>query len=462
MARALVDTPLPLAGVPDGLAALPVGSTSSSGAQLRRDARRRTLIREVVFVATGTTEPPGLADADWNWVLQHPTRRWATITARYGDQAAGLATDLARAGVIRWRHHVDELLRLAEPIGWELTDPWRALRAERQDAWQALWSDAAANPAVAANPALAGWLERLAATGRLRRLAKPAATLTAALNVLAVLPATPSCTRHRLASMTLRDSHALDDTTDVGALVTHALAHLQHRSFAKLSSRARRALWARAGVETTPLLSRVSVAGLQPLPAGPITAGVAGSAGAGIATVLHLTAVRAEPWDAGVGTVVSVCENPSILDDAVSRLGSACPPLVCVEGEASDAAIALLESLAAHGARLRYHGDFGSGGIRIANRIIGRLGAAPWQFTTADHAAAASRLADHLDELPRLAGHVPAARWDTHLAQAITTLGVEIEEEEVLDDLIHDLESPRTLDLLCGVGDGGQQVDQVP
>jgi uncharacterized protein (TIGR02679 family) len=439
MPRALVATALPLAGVPDGLTALPVGSASDSGAQLRRDTRRRALIREVVLIAADPTEVPNLSDQDWNWVLQHSARRWATIVARFGEQAASTATDLTRAGVVRWRHHVDELLHLGPPIGWELTDPWRAERTQRNDAWSAMWVDASSHPAVEANPALAPWVERLAATGRLRRLRDPNKTLTDALTVLGALPVDPRCTRQRLATKVLLDSHALDDATDTGSLVTHALAHLQHRTLWKLSSQARRALWARAGVETTPLLSRVSVLGLRPRAVGPVTAGVTAAAAAGIASVLHLTAVAAETWDVGVDTVVSVCENPSVVDDAASRLGATCPPLVCIEGEASDAAIVLLRSLAANGARLRYHGDFGAGGIKIANRIIGILGAMPWRFTTIDHAGALERLAGRLEDLPRLAGRVPAALWDPRLAEAIAATGVEIEEEHVLDDLLTDL-----------------------
>lgn len=445
MARTVLGAPLAVKGVPEGLAALPVGTDGADGPRLQRDRHGRTRVSTVVLAAADALEPakpPALSERDWSFVLARPARRWATIAQRFGDAAHDVAAGLARAGVVRVEHRVDAYVRLGDPLGWALTDVWLARRAARDDAWDGVWAGAAAHPA-SANPAVAAWVAHLRATGRLRRAAEPARALGDALDVLGALPAEPRCTRARLAARVLGSAHALDESTEAGALVTAALAHRHGRTLSSLSSRARRRLWSRAGVETTPLLSRVSVLGLRPAPAGPVTAGVAAAADAGLASVLHLGAVTAEAWALPVGTLVSVCENPSVLDEAAATLGAACPPLVCVEGEASDAAVALLDALCAGGARLRYHGDFGAGGIRIANRIIGGIGAEPWRFRTADHAAALARLAGRLDELPRLGGRVPAAVWDADLRDALDASGVEIEEEHVLDDLLDDLAAGR-------------------
>jgi len=98
-----------------------------------------------------------------------------------------------------------------------------------------------------------------------------------------------------------------------------------------------------------------------------------------------------------------------------------------------------LASLVNGGARLRYHGDFGTGGLAIGNIVIGALGAAPWRFDTAAHAAvlAIARAAGR--SCRPLAGRVPPARWDADLAPAERS-GVEVEEEQVLADLFADLD----------------------
>jgi uncharacterized protein (TIGR02679 family) len=97
-----------------------------------------------------------------------------------------------------------------------------------------------------------------------------------------------------------------------------------------------------------------------------------------------------------------------------------------------------LASLEAGGAALRYHGDFGAGGIAIANLIL-RHHADPWRMGTDDHKLAAERLATLGRRPARLRGRVPQASWDGNLARAIVSYGMEITEEHVLEDLLADL-----------------------
>ncbi|MCZ7528579.1 MAG: DUF2399 domain-containing protein [Acidimicrobiia bacterium] len=113
----------------------------------------------------------------------------------------------------------------------------------------------------------------------------------------------------------------------------------------------------------------------------------------GVPLVLHLGAVVAEPFECG-GADVFVCENPAVVEEAAIALGPAAPALVCVEGQLSVAAVRLLGMLAAGGARLRYHGDFGAGGLTIANRVVGELGATPWRMATADYQVALAACRD--------------------------------------------------------------------
>ncbi|MHB1533354.1 MAG: DUF2399 domain-containing protein [Acidimicrobiales bacterium] len=137
--------------------------------------------------------------------------------------------------------------------------------------------------------------------------------------------------------------------------------------------------------------------------------------------------MQSEHWRVGAGTAVWVCENPSVLAAAAGSGAT----VICLEGRPSVAANLLLESIAAGGAALRYHGDFGGGGISIANEIIGRLGAEPWRFGTEDHALALDRALSAATVLRRLRGKVPDAVWDPDLAPAIRGCGAEVEEEFV-------------------------------
>jgi uncharacterized protein (TIGR02679 family) len=130
--------------------------------------------------------------------------------------------------------------------------------------------------------------------------------------------------------------------------------------------------------------STVLTLGLRPIAAGPVTDGARRWADGRVPLVIPLAAVDAEPWVLDGRVQIWVCENPAVVAVATG-IGA---PVVCVEGQPSLAATRLLASLAAGGASLAYHGDFGAGGIAIANAIIGGIGAQPWRMSTTDHADA--------------------------------------------------------------------------
>lgn len=312
-------------------------------------------------------------------------------------------------------------------------------RAAATDADRRLWAAAEAHPAAGRHPELAGWFARLRVSGRLRRLDDPAGRLREALDVLEHLPAPEPVGRARLAANVLGDSHALDDTAPTGRLVLAALAHLAGEVDPSPAAGDRRRLWAGHGVTLDETSSSVLTLGLRPLAEGPLTDAAGRWADAGVALPLPLAAVSGERWRVPAGSLVSVCENATVLEAAAARLGAACPPMVCVEGNPSVAARRLLSALAAGGALLRYHGDFGSGGLAIGNVVIGELGAAPWRFDTAAHASAVDAARAGGRARRPLAGRVPPACWDAWLAPAVEAAGVEIEEEHVVDDLLDDL-----------------------
>jgi uncharacterized protein (TIGR02679 family) len=309
-----------------------------------------------------------------------------------------------------------------------------AARAKRAEEEEALRSDLFAHPALARWPEVAGWMGRLWDTGQWRKLTDPRASLRRTLDVLAVLPADPEVGRSQLAAAVLGDAHALDDSAVVGRLVSGALAALDGEATPATASR-RRQLWARAGVLSDDTSSTVLTAGLRPVGDGPATEAAARWADSGLALPVPLAAVRSERWRVPSTVTVWVCENPAVLS-AVAHLGQ---PVVCVEGHPSLAAVELLRSLGDGGADLVYHGDFGAGGISIANAVIGTLGARPWRFSTEDHAAALARAGSTGVELRPIRPPVPPACWDPDLAPAILRCGVEVEEELVLDLLVDDI-----------------------
>lgn len=321
-----------------------------------------------------------------------------------------------------------------------LGPPLRDRRAEREaDTAEraALWASAEAHVALERHPALGDWFIDLRRSGRLRRLERADEALASALDVLAVLPAEPPTTRARLAVELTGRAHGLDQ--ERGRLVADAIARILGEPSPRNDAQ-RRALWAEMGVEIEPVRSRVSVLGLRPAPTGPVTEAAGRWADSGVPLVVHLGAVTAETWKVG-GGLVRVCENPAVLDEAAQALGPNCAPLVCVEGQLSVAAVRLLAQLHDGGAELTYHGDFGSGGITIANRVIGRLGAAPWAMSAADHARALEAAHREGLELEDLRGAVPDACWDAELAPQIRACGVEVEEELVVARLLDDLGS---------------------
>ena len=107
------------------------------------------------------------------------------------------------------------------------------------------------------------------------------------------------------------------------------------------------------------------------------------------------------------------------------------PRRLCTDGMPAAAQRTLLRQLAGAGADLRYHGDYDWDGIRIANVVIDRFGARPWRFGEAHYRPA--------DGGRVLEGSPVAATWDAGLAPAMQRLGLALEEETVVEDLLDSL-----------------------
>jgi len=127
------DEQLHLAGVPNGLIAVPIRTYRRGDDGGLVEIRTRRGLRKtdrIELVPAGAPMAVDLEVSEQRWLLDAGHRRWPGICRRYGDQAWNRAVELARAGVIRLRCAVDERLAVGEPQGWVLTDEWEARRAD--------------------------------------------------------------------------------------------------------------------------------------------------------------------------------------------------------------------------------------------------------------------------------------------------------------------------------------------
>lgn len=313
-------------------------------------------------------------------------------------------------------------------------------RAADRDARELAWGAAMRQleALTQARPILEPWLEWVRATGLLRRVAhgdvSVARELTSRLaGVLSRLPA-EGMPISILANLAADDGHALDPNTPLSALVLPAIAHLVGIPTGE-GAEWRRTVWAEAGVLCGELTNPVLTLNL---PGDALTpTGRALQNWSEVGQPVHLTArqlLRHSPRMNGLnGRLVHLCENPTVVAEAANRLGQQCAPLVCTSTHPAAAATILLRVLAEAGAVLLYHGDFDWAGITIANGIIARFGARPWRLDT----SAYRRAADSGGQ--RLRGRPVLATWDRDLGTAMQELGVRVEEERVMAELLNDL-----------------------
>ena len=393
-----------------------------------------------------------LGAPDLAWLVERLRRRLELGRPLYGPLTYAAASPEERAALERLlgrmpRHagsvtvrprELEELLQGAgvaaslraavEELGGPVSDRAAAAAATSRG-WDAVFARAGSRLPSALQP----WLDGVRATGLLRRLAvTPDAGGQLLDEVCAVVGRLPAAgvPLAELAAGVTGHAHGLDADRPLGTLAVRAAASLGRIEFAD-TAEGRRDAWAAVGVLTDELSAPVLVLGLR--------AGGASLTGrvlddhADAGEPLRLTTrmlVRHPPTFSGVG-VVSVCENPSVVAAAADRLGAGCAPLVCLDGQRKTAARVLLRQLTAVGARLRYHGDFDWGGVRIANVVVRDHGAQPWRFGAADYRMTVGGTPLH--------GRPVAALWDEDLAPAMQSAGRAVHEELVIDTLVADL-----------------------
>jgi len=319
-----------------------------------------------------------------------------------------------------------------------LRGPLRDLRAEKEGAvaaWQVVFRERA-EEAMALR--LEDWLERLRKSGLLKRLAggdarRGAELLEQAMSILCRLPA-KGISLSRLAAGTLGDAHGLDQGRPVATLVQRGIVAGQNLTEDQTPEGVRE-IWATAGVLVGGGLSSTVLAlNLPVLAEG--TTGRALALFSASAEPVWLTLrqlLREPPVFSCTGQTVFICENPGVIFEAAEELGTACPPLVCGNGQRNAAVMTLLRQLASSGARLVYQGDFDWPGVTIANGIMDLLPVQPWRFDHKTYLENAGRSGKILTGTP------VEARWDPELAAVMGAVGKAVEEEQLLDQLLNDL-----------------------
>lgn len=403
-----------------------------------------------------------LGDPELAWLVERARRRLLAGRARGAVTLDG-ATAAQREAVERLLgrkpsrgaslsvrlEEVEELLRnariadgLAEAIEG-LSGPIVDVRARRtavEEAWTELFEGALAG--AGSRAAVRAWLEDLRASGLLKRLSRndPAMgrrLLDQARELERRLPV-KGMPLAELAAAVASDSHALDPGAPLGTIAVRLAAALGGLETWD-GMEARRDAWARVGVLCDELSAPVLTLNLPGDGTGVTDRVLALHAGAGEPCRLTTRQLLRDPPTFGprvAGRTLHVCENPSVVASAASRLGAASRPLVCLEGQPRTAAHLLLGRLAAAGGRLVYHGDFDWAGIQIANLVVRRYAAAPWRFSSEDYRAARGGR--------ELRGAPVAALWDPALEAAMTASGRAVHEEQVVDLLLADLADART------------------
>jgi uncharacterized protein (TIGR02679 family) len=322
-----------------------------------------------------------------------------------------------------------------ESLGGPLVDR-HADRARARDAVLEMWQAAARHPAVTRRPQLAEYLGELRQRGLLTRAANgnPGELLTQTLGVIDRLPAN-GMQRSVLAAELTGDAHALDDERPLSALVLRGAARLAGWPSVPTSSVARRRLWADVGVACDPLSADVLVFALRPKGDHRLARHLRESAADGEPRRVTLRELLAAELSVDAGAPIFVCENPGVVAAAADRLGAQAHALVCVDGNPTSAALHLLRQARACDAMVRVHADFDWAGVRIANRLIGQLDAAPWRFGANDYRVAAAALTETI----ALDGGFVQATWDPELATTMRSVGRAVFEEQLLAHLLADL-----------------------
>jgi uncharacterized protein (TIGR02679 family) len=348
--------------------------------------------------------------------------RLADLDASFRSNAAerGLVLVVAdlTGGPLRNLPAEREALRSGRELLWAGLDGLLADHGLADAEWAARWAD---------------WLRTSGAVTRIPRTSTTA-VMTISIEVLhRVLTDHPPVGLAELASEITGNAHGLDDGSAAAALVLRAVAYALGVPPAA-SAGERRDLWRRVGVSTDEVSGTVITWALRPPGDDRWAAMMRERADLGLVTHLTVHELNRSAELTSPGQIIHACENPQVLQYLAAA--GVDRPVACLSGNPAAAGIALLARAAASLTTVRYHGDFDWPGIAIARRVFER-GARPWRFGRADYLAAVERLpADHR---LGLTGGAEATPWDETLSSAMTSAGIAVHEESIMDQLVDDL-----------------------
>ncbi|MET1086133.1 MAG: DUF2399 domain-containing protein [Arthrobacter sp.] len=284
------------------------------------------------------------------------------------------------------------------------------------------------------------WIAGLRRTGLLTNRGDSEQTIREAAAVLGELTDTEGAplaqSRVGLGARLLGDAHALDRDRLLLQVVLPGLAAAAGVPIPD-GAREREDLWAKHGVEPDLLSRTCLVWGLRVGTGEPTARRLSDAADAG--DPVHLT-----EWDlrrigsfaVAAGKRIFVCENPRVVEGLAERRVDGWAA-VCTAGEPNLIVGQVLGNLSDGGADLYYHGDFDWPGIAIANRVITRFSARPWQMTCDDYLQAVRSAG------PALAGNQVEPAWDHELGAAMRSRGRALHEETVLALILDGLAASR-------------------
>ena len=287
----------------------------------------------------------------------------------------------------------------------------RMARQAKEQLWERLQQ--------AAGGRLAGWIQHLRTSGLATRAATAAGQpveqlVTQALVVTQLLPA-DGIALAALAERVTRDPHGLDRGRPLRTLVLHAILQLTGEPpHLPASAAAQRALLETVGVYADSLSTDVLVLGLRAVGDSHVDRLLNEAAAAGEPVRLTLRMLRRAPpmLDRSL-RLLSVCENPSVVETAAERLGATSAPLVCTDGMPRTAVMRLLHHARDHRLAIRTSADFDPAGLHITNFLAREVDANPWRYTAQEYRRI---LADHADRDPiRFSGALPSCVLDPDL-----------------------------------------------
>ncbi|MCF6313822.1 MAG: TIGR02679 family protein [Verrucomicrobiales bacterium] len=232
-----------------------------------------------------------------------------------------------------------------------------------------------------------------------------------------------------LAAKITGDSHALDRGEPLSSLCLRAIFEREGID-GNTTADKRRQAWASLGVTVDDLSAPVLCLNLRATSGSDAAPWIDWHVARGEPFFLPWRQVRGFDPDPEMGTVF-VCENPAIVSEAATRLGSHSRPLICTNGIPSTTVKFLLKRLAERSLALRLRADFDWAGIKIIDQLHISGHSELWRMTAEDYRRGKPSQA--------LTGKPHTPTWLGDLGKVMKKSGMAVYEEELIDFLITDL-----------------------